>query len=215
MLTYTMGGPSIDAGAPCGDPRILRYTPPVPEFEVPITATARRLWPPLACERPAGVGRRCLASTVRRMHTGGLALPGAPCSLGGERGALPLCAVCSGSSYQVIMATIGPGEELTLPRLAVPAIFIVVRACCSSTGQQQASSRPAAGQQGCRHVAVGCEVAPSLTAPGSICTRWRGRETRSRRAGRRPSLCGPGGATTCQRVPTRSRCVCMPRRRVH
>mmetsp|Transcript_13988 Transcript_13988/g.20160 ORF Transcript_13988/g.20160 Transcript_13988/m.20160 type:complete len:154 (+) Transcript_13988:2-463(+) len=30
-----MGGPSIDAGAPCnGDSRILRYTPPVPEFEV-------------------------------------------------------------------------------------------------------------------------------------------------------------------------------------
>lgn len=29
-----MGGPSIDAGAPCGDPRIKRYTPPVPEFEV-------------------------------------------------------------------------------------------------------------------------------------------------------------------------------------
>jgi len=34
MLTYTMGGPSIDAGVPCGDPRIIRYTPPVPEFEV-------------------------------------------------------------------------------------------------------------------------------------------------------------------------------------
>jgi mannose-6-phosphate isomerase len=35
MLTYTTGGPSIDAGAPLnGDPRILRYTPPVPEFEV-------------------------------------------------------------------------------------------------------------------------------------------------------------------------------------
>ena len=34
MLTYSMGGPSIDAGAPCRDPRILRYTPPVPEFEV-------------------------------------------------------------------------------------------------------------------------------------------------------------------------------------
>ena len=35
MLTYTMGGPSIDAGAPCnGDARIIRYTPPVSEFEV-------------------------------------------------------------------------------------------------------------------------------------------------------------------------------------
>lgn len=34
MLTYTMGGPSIDAGAPLEDPRIVRYTPPVPEFEV-------------------------------------------------------------------------------------------------------------------------------------------------------------------------------------
>lgn len=31
MLTYTTGGPSIDAGAPLAeDPRILRYTPPVP-----------------------------------------------------------------------------------------------------------------------------------------------------------------------------------------
>jgi mannose-6-phosphate isomerase len=36
MLTYTTGGPSIDAGAPLygDDARILRYTPPVPEFEV-------------------------------------------------------------------------------------------------------------------------------------------------------------------------------------
>jgi mannose-6-phosphate isomerase len=35
MLTYSMGGPSIDAGAPLKrDARILRYTPPVPEFEV-------------------------------------------------------------------------------------------------------------------------------------------------------------------------------------
>lgn len=35
MLTYSMGGPSIDAGAPSmHDARILRYTPPVPEFEV-------------------------------------------------------------------------------------------------------------------------------------------------------------------------------------
>jgi len=37
MLTYTMGGPSIDVGQPHrDDPRILRYTPPVPEFEVMI-----------------------------------------------------------------------------------------------------------------------------------------------------------------------------------
>jgi mannose-6-phosphate isomerase len=35
MLTYSTGGPSIDAGAPLpDDPRVLRYTPPVPEFEV-------------------------------------------------------------------------------------------------------------------------------------------------------------------------------------
>ena len=35
MLTYTTGGPSIDAGSPLTeDQRILRYTPPVPEFEV-------------------------------------------------------------------------------------------------------------------------------------------------------------------------------------
>mmetsp|Transcript_15526 Transcript_15526/g.31573 ORF Transcript_15526/g.31573 Transcript_15526/m.31573 type:complete len:272 (-) Transcript_15526:130-945(-) len=35
MLTYSQGGPSIDAGFPLEtDPRILRYTPPVPEFEV-------------------------------------------------------------------------------------------------------------------------------------------------------------------------------------
>ena len=37
MLTYSMGGPSIDGGAPTyGDNRIMRYTPPVPEFEVMI-----------------------------------------------------------------------------------------------------------------------------------------------------------------------------------
>jgi len=35
MLTYSQGGPSIDAGAPLDeDARILRYTPPVPEFEI-------------------------------------------------------------------------------------------------------------------------------------------------------------------------------------
>lgn len=37
MLTYSMGGPSIDVGEPqADDHRILRYTPPVPEFEVMI-----------------------------------------------------------------------------------------------------------------------------------------------------------------------------------
>jgi mannose-6-phosphate isomerase len=35
MLTYSMGGPSIDAGAYDPEqPNIIRYTPPVPEFEV-------------------------------------------------------------------------------------------------------------------------------------------------------------------------------------
>mmetsp|Transcript_89502 Transcript_89502/g.178900 ORF Transcript_89502/g.178900 Transcript_89502/m.178900 type:complete len:461 (+) Transcript_89502:66-1448(+) len=59
MLSYTMGGPSIDVGAPCADPRILRYTPPCPEFEV-------------------------------------------------------------------LVATCEPGQELTLPSLKVPSIFIVI-----------------------------------------------------------------------------------------
>mmetsp|Transcript_41694 Transcript_41694/g.50764 ORF Transcript_41694/g.50764 Transcript_41694/m.50764 type:complete len:433 (+) Transcript_41694:33-1331(+) len=37
MLTYSMGGPSIDVGTPTyGDNRIMRYTPPVSEFEVMI-----------------------------------------------------------------------------------------------------------------------------------------------------------------------------------
>mmetsp|Transcript_73753 Transcript_73753/g.210322 ORF Transcript_73753/g.210322 Transcript_73753/m.210322 type:complete len:538 (+) Transcript_73753:91-1704(+) len=36
MLSYTMGGPYIDAGAPSPTEAILRYTPPVPEFEVMI-----------------------------------------------------------------------------------------------------------------------------------------------------------------------------------
>ena len=37
MLTYSTGGPSIDAGAYGGDSSdIIRYTPPVPEFEVVI-----------------------------------------------------------------------------------------------------------------------------------------------------------------------------------
>jgi mannose-6-phosphate isomerase len=37
MLTYSMGGPSIDAGAFSGDNNsndIIRYTPPIAEFEV-------------------------------------------------------------------------------------------------------------------------------------------------------------------------------------
>lgn len=35
MLTYSTGGPSIDSGTPAyGDDRIMRYTPPCPEFEV-------------------------------------------------------------------------------------------------------------------------------------------------------------------------------------
>ena len=45
MLTYSMGGPKIESGVPMGDPagggsgggdrpHIVRYTPPVPEFEV-------------------------------------------------------------------------------------------------------------------------------------------------------------------------------------
>jgi len=37
MLTYSTGGPSIDAGAYSGDNSdIIRYSPPVPEFEVVI-----------------------------------------------------------------------------------------------------------------------------------------------------------------------------------
>jgi len=35
MLTYSSGGPNIDVGTPAyDDDRIMRYTPPVPEFEV-------------------------------------------------------------------------------------------------------------------------------------------------------------------------------------
>merc|ERR1712224_560515 len=35
MLTYSMGGPSIDAGAYSADnPDVIRYSPPCPEFEV-------------------------------------------------------------------------------------------------------------------------------------------------------------------------------------
>lgn len=35
MLTYSMGGPTIDAGSySANSPNVIRYTPPVPEFEV-------------------------------------------------------------------------------------------------------------------------------------------------------------------------------------
>lgn len=60
MLTYSMGGPTINAGTPAyGDDRIMRYTPPTGEFEV-------------------------------------------------------------------MIITCGPGEDLTLPQLPVPAVFIVI-----------------------------------------------------------------------------------------
>jgi len=60
MLTYSMGGPTINAGTPAyGDDRIMRYTPPTGEFEV-------------------------------------------------------------------MIITCNPGEELTLPILPVPAVFIVI-----------------------------------------------------------------------------------------
>jgi len=39
MLTYSMGGPAIDAGTPAyGDNRIMRYTPPTQEFEIMVMA---------------------------------------------------------------------------------------------------------------------------------------------------------------------------------
>jgi mannose-6-phosphate isomerase len=60
MLTYSMGGPTINAGTPAyGDDRIMRYTPPTKEFEV-------------------------------------------------------------------MVITCNPGEDITLPRLPVPAVFIVI-----------------------------------------------------------------------------------------
>uniref|UniRef100_A0A6U0ZIS5 mannose-6-phosphate isomerase n=1 Tax=Rhizochromulina marina TaxID=1034831 RepID=A0A6U0ZIS5_9STRA len=60
LLTYTMGGPNIDAGAVVAeDPRMVRYTPPVPEFEV-------------------------------------------------------------------VICTVSPGEDLTLPDLSVPAVMMVI-----------------------------------------------------------------------------------------
>ena len=37
MLTYSMGGPTFDVGTPRdGDTRLMKYTPPVPEFDVMI-----------------------------------------------------------------------------------------------------------------------------------------------------------------------------------
>jgi len=70
MLTYSTGGPSIDAGTPTyGDKRIMRYTPPVPEFEV-------------------------------------------------------------------MVITCNPGETLTMPRLAVPAIFIVIEGSGSTDSEE-------------------------------------------------------------------------------
>ena len=60
MLTYSQGGPTINAGTPAyGDDRIMRYTPPTGEFEV-------------------------------------------------------------------MIITCSPGEELLLPKLPVPAVFIVI-----------------------------------------------------------------------------------------
>lgn len=60
MLTYSMGGPTINAGTPAyGDDRIMRYTPPTGEFEV-------------------------------------------------------------------MIITCNPGEDITLPALSVPAIFVVL-----------------------------------------------------------------------------------------
>ena len=74
MLTYSMGGPSIDAGAPLrDDPRVLRYTPPVPEFEV-------------------------------------------------------------------LMLTCDPGEQLTMPALDVPGIFIVLEGTGQTTDLQSDDS---------------------------------------------------------------------------
>mmetsp|Transcript_32789 Transcript_32789/g.68954 ORF Transcript_32789/g.68954 Transcript_32789/m.68954 type:complete len:485 (+) Transcript_32789:128-1582(+) len=60
MLTYSQGGPTINAGTPAyGDNRIMRYTPPTGEFEV-------------------------------------------------------------------MIITCNPGEDITLPKLPVPAVFIVI-----------------------------------------------------------------------------------------
>lgn len=73
LLTYTMGGPSIDVGVCCGDPRLIRYTPPVPEFEV-------------------------------------------------------------------VIGTCDPGEELSLPVLKIPSIFLVIEGTGTSIGGGMAGS---------------------------------------------------------------------------
>mmetsp|Transcript_24013 Transcript_24013/g.31930 ORF Transcript_24013/g.31930 Transcript_24013/m.31930 type:complete len:338 (+) Transcript_24013:676-1689(+) len=71
MLTYSMGGPSIDAGSSptFGDDRIMRYTPPTKEFEV-------------------------------------------------------------------MVMTCNPGEDLNMPKLAVPAVFIVIEGSGSTDNTQ-------------------------------------------------------------------------------
>lgn len=69
MLTYSMGGPSIDVGTPAyGDHRIMRYTPPVPEFEI-------------------------------------------------------------------MLLTCNPGEQLKMPQLSKPAIFIIIEGCGSTDNE--------------------------------------------------------------------------------
>lgn len=69
MLTYSMGGPTINAGTPAyGDDRIMRYTPPTGEFEV-------------------------------------------------------------------MVITCNPGEDIALPRLPVPAVFIVIEGSGSTDNE--------------------------------------------------------------------------------
>jgi len=69
MLTYSMGGPTINAGTPAyGDDRIMRYTPPTGEFEV-------------------------------------------------------------------MVITCNPGEDITLPQLPVPAVFIVIEGSGSTDNE--------------------------------------------------------------------------------
>merc|ERR1719491_2248376 len=69
MLTYSMGGPTINSGTPAyGDDRIMRYTSPTGDFEV-------------------------------------------------------------------MLITCSPGEDITLPRLPVPAIFIVIEGSGSTDNQ--------------------------------------------------------------------------------
>ena len=78
MLTYSMGGPTINAGSPAyGDDRIMRYTPPTGEFEV-------------------------------------------------------------------MLITCNPGEEITLPHLPVPSVFIVIEGSgnTDNDGGQRLVMRP-------------------------------------------------------------------------